>query len=67
MEVEAAVLAGLEPATLRIYGTSLKCFAGFCSEKAIPESQRVPVSELLICSFATVMALRKVARMTLNS
>lgn len=67
VKVELAVLAGLEESTLTQYGVGLKRFAEFCDQEQVPEEERVPASEFLLCAFASVMALEVVQRSTLNT
>lgn len=67
LKSDLAVLAGLEIETRKTYGAGIKAFAAFCDENNIPEDERVPASEDLLCSFAAVVSLRKTSRSTLNS
>lgn len=65
--IDRAILGGLEVSTAEAYGAGLVRFHQFCDEENIPESHRVPASEVLICGFASTMAFAKTSSSTLNT
>lgn len=64
---EEAVLDGLELDTRKIYGSGLKAFAAYCDEYDVPEEERVPASDELICSFVAMASLRKTSKSTMST
>lgn len=65
--IDRAALGGLEQSTLQGYGAGLLRFHQFCDDESIPESSRVPASELLICGFAATAAFETRSLSALNT
>ncbi|KAF8076565.1 DNA breaking-rejoining enzyme, partial [Lyophyllum atratum] len=61
------MLFSLDEETRSNYGAGLLRFTQYCDSRSIPESQRMPASDILLCGFSTAMAAGKVARTTLDN
>jgi hypothetical protein len=61
------MIFSLDEGTQSNYGAGLLRFTQYCDSREIPEAQRMPASENLLCGFSAAMAAGKVARSTLDS
>ncbi|KAJ7103266.1 hypothetical protein B0H15DRAFT_1017052 [Mycena belliarum] len=55
-KIQIAIQNAWAQPTLKKYGASLEAFLRFCDKENIPDSQRLPAGEVLLCAFAASRA-----------